>query len=192
MPISEDLKQIYSNYEDDRAFYDTVQLYHPNFKVYDGMPYPSETKYPSETLYPTEIDFVRQSYFLVRNIIDMELELEDGTPQTFSAFPFNVIQPQVGESQQDVGIILDNVSVEMVENIEVASKNFEQPIIMTFTVYMEGDLTPQITPIEMALTEIVIDMYTVSCKASRVDLFRRKFPWGANTYYDSKFKGLLV
>lgn len=192
MPISQDLQEIYSNYEETRAFYDTVQLYHPNFKVYDGMPYPSNDKYPSDTLYPTEIDFVRQSYFLIRNTENLELKLDDGTLQVFDAFPFNVIQPQVGENQQDVGIILNNVSVEMVENIEVASDNFEQPIIKTFTVYMEGDQEPQITPIVMALTEVVVDMYTVSCKASRVDLFKRKFPWGANTYYDSKFKGLIV
>ena len=64
--------------------------------------------------------------------------------------------------------------------------------MLTFTVYMDGDDTPQITPITLALTEIVIDMFTVTCKASRVDLFKRKFPWGENTYYDSKFKGLIA
>ena len=192
MAISEELKKIYSNYHDTRVFYDTVQLYHPNFKVTADMPYPSDLLYPSETLYPNEIDVNAQSYFLVRDTVDHSFDLEDLSTQLFQSYPFNVIQPQVGENQQDIGIVLDNVSQEMMQNIEAASLNSSVPIQMTFRVYMEGDATPQTTPIQLALTEVVVDMFAVSCKASRVDLYKRKFPYGENTYYDYNFKGLTI
>ena len=192
MAISDELKQIYSNYDDNRMYYDTVQLYHPNFNVTANSPYPSTTKYPSTTTYPTEIDYNAQSFFLVRDVVDHDFQLDDGSTWTFQSYPFNVIQPQVGENQQDIGIVLDNVSLELLSNIELAMGNTSIPIVMTFRVYMDGDTTSQITPIRMALTEIVVDMTTVSCKASRTDLFSRKLPWGKNTYYNSNFKGLIV
>ncbi len=192
MAISADLKEIYSNYDDTRRFYDTVQLYHPNFKVASATAYPSDDSYPSETEYPSEIDYTAQSFFLVRDDIDHDFQIADLSTQTFSAYPFNIIQPQVGEDQQDIGIVLDNVSLELLENIETAALNQSVPIQMTFSVYMDGDATSQITPIQLALTDIVVDMFTVSCKASRTDLFNRRFPFGENTYFDSKFKGLTV
>lgn len=190
MALSNELKKIYSNYDDTRRFYDTVQLYHPNFNT--STAYPSDDKYPSNTLYPSDIDYNAQSFFLVRDSVDHDFELEDASVQTFTAYPFNVIQPQVGEDQQDIGIVLDNVSLELLENIQIAAQNQNVPIQMTFRVYMDGDAGTQITPITLALTEIVIDMFTVSCKASRVDLFKRKFPFGENTYFDSNFKGLTI
>lgn len=190
MAISTELKKIYSNYDDTRRFYDTVQLYHPNFNT--STAYPSFDKYPSTTLYPMEVDYTAQSFFLVRDDTDHDFRLADGTIQTFTAYPFNVIQPQIGEDQQDIGIVLDNVGLEIITNIEEASRNQDVPIQMTFSVYMDGDDTPQITPITLALTEIVVDMYSVSCKASRTDLFSRMLPFGQSTYFDENFKGLII
>ncbi len=192
MALTQDLKEIYSNYDDTRLFYDTVQLYHPNFNVTDATPYPSAIKYPSITRYPSEIDYNAQSFFLIRNSTDKDLQLEDLTTQTFQSYPFDMIHPEVGANQQDIGIVLDNVSLEIITGINQASENTSVPIQMTFRVYIDGDVTPQITPIKLALTEIVVDMNTVTCKASRVDLFKRKFPFGENTYYNSNFKGLII
>lgn len=193
MALSNDLKQIYSNYSDTRQFYDTVQLYHPNFNSGLANYFPSEGRYPSDTLYPGDIDYRAQSYFLIRNIEDKDFYLDDGvTLQTFTAYPFNIIQPQVGEDQQDIGIVLDNVSRELIASIELAAQNQSVPIVMTFRVYMDGDLNSQITPISLNLTEVVVDSKTVSCKASRTDLFSRRFPFGLNTYYDQNFKGLII
>lgn len=192
MAISTELKKIYSNYDDTRRFYDTVQLYHPSFNATNVDIYPSNTSYPSDTSYPGDIDYNLQSFFLVRDDVDHSFQLEDATTQTFLAYPFNVIQPQVGEDQQDIGIVLDNISREILANIELAAQTTSIPIQMTFRVYMDGDVTPQITPITLNLTEIVVDMFTVSCKASRTNLFDRKFPHGANTYYNENFKGLII
>ena len=192
MAISNELKQIYSNYEDNRRFYDTVQLYHPNFNVEVASGFPSDTLYPSNALYPSEANYIGQSFFLVRDDVQHTFNLEDSIPQVFQSYPFNVIQPQVGEDQQDIGIILDNVSVEIINNVKIAAENISVPIEMTFRVYMEGDDESQITPIVLSLTEVSVDMFSITCKASRVDLFKRKFPWGENAYYDSKFKGLIV
>lgn len=210
MAISSELKQIYSNYDDSRRFYETVQLYHPTFDTTDV--YPRETSYPSDTSYPLDPDYDTFSYFLVRDtenqflstrINGMEYPNDISYPSDtsypmeedlieFVSYPFNVIQPQVGEDQQDIGIVLDNVSLELLQNIELASQNQSVPISMTFRVYMQGGGETQITPITLSLTEVVVDMFTVSCKASRVDLFKRKFPFGKNTYYNSNFKGLIV
>lgn len=192
MAISTELKKIYSNYDDTRRFYDTVQLYHPSFNAASITSYPSETLYPSATLYPTDIDYVAQSFFLVRDDINHTFNLEDASPQLYQAYPFNIIQPQVGEDQQDIGIVLDNVGREIITNIELASQNNSIPIVMTFRVYMDGDAGTQITPISLNLTEIVVDMFSVSCKASRADLFDRRLPHGENTYFNSNFKGLTV
>lgn len=192
MAISQALREIYSNYDNNVMFYDCVQLFHPNFNAANVTTYPSETLYPSDTLFPGEVDYNLQSFFLVRDIVDHSFQIADGTTQIFRSYPFNVIQPEIGSNQQDIGIVLDNVSLEILSNIELASQNPSVPIVMTFSVYMDGDVTSQITPISLALTEIVVDMFTVSCKASRTDLFKRKLPHGANTYYDSKFKGLIV
>lgn len=192
MAISTDLREIYSNYEDNRRFYDTIQLYHPNFNVEVAAGFPSDTSYPGENEYPTEANQVGQSFFLVRDDQPHTFKLSDGSDQDFEAYPFNVIQPQVGQDQQDIGIVFDNVSLGIVGNIEKAAENIAVPIMLTFRVYMDGSDESQITPITLALTEITVDMFTVTCKASRVDLFKRKFPWGANSYYDSKFKGLIA
>ena len=192
MAITDELKKIYSNYDDTRRFYDTVQLYHPNFNAEGIDTYPSETSYPSNASYPQEIDYNSQSFFLVRDDINHSFDLEDATTQLFESYPFNVIQPQVGEDQQDIGIVLDNISREILANIELAAENQSVPIVMTFRVYMDGDTTSQITPISLALTEVVVDMFTVSCKASRTDLFSRRLPFGKNTYFNENFKGLTI
>lgn len=191
MPLTDELKQIYSNYEDKRRFYDTIQLYHPNFNVEVAAGFPSDTLYPSNTLYPTEVNYIGQSFFMVRDV-DLHTFKVDGVDQDFQPYPFNVIQPQVGQDQQDIGIVLDNVSVEVVRNVQAAAENIAVPILMTFRVYMDGNDTTQITPITLAMTEITVDMFSITCKASRVDLFKRKFPWGEHSYYDSKYKGLIV
>lgn len=192
MAITTELAEIYSNYQDTRRFYDTISLYHPSFNAESVDVYPSATSYPSAASYPAEIDYTAQSFFLVRDDINHSFDLEDATTQLFEAYPFNVIQPQVGEDQQDIGVVLDNVSREVLANIELASNNTSVPIVMTFRVYMDGDTESQITPISLALTEVVVDMFTVSCKASRTDLFSRTVPFGQNTYYDYKFKGLIA
>lgn len=191
MALSAELKKIYSDYSDTRQYYDTVQLFHPTFNSGIVDYYPSDISYPSDSSYPNDVDYVSQSYFLVRDKVDHSFLLDDGvTLQTFSAYPFNVVQPQVGEDQQDIGIVLDNVSRELLANIELAATS-STPIVMTFRVYMDGDNNSQIAPISLNLTEIVVDMFQVSCKASRTDLFKRKFPFGDNTYYKYNFKGLL-
>lgn len=173
-------------------FWDCVQLMHPNFNVPADSPYPSDTSFPSDLSYPREIDINAQSFYLIRNDTDKTLKLEDGSSQIFRAYPFNVIQQEVGSDQIDIGIVLDNVSLEILNAIEDAAKNTSVPIQMTFSVYMEGDDTPQITPIQLALTEVVVDLFSVSCKASRVDLFKRRFPFGKNTYFLSNFTGLVI
>lgn len=192
MAISQELKEIYSNYSDNTMFWDAVTLFHPNFNVPTDSPYPADDSYPSDTSYPREIDYNAQSFFLIRDNVNHTLKLEDGSTQVFNGYLFDVLQQEVGSDQVDIGIVLDNVSLEIINGIELAAENTSVPIQMTFTRYMEGDDTPQITPILLALTEVVVDLMTVTCKASKVDLFQRRLPWGKNTYFLSNFEGLTI
>ena len=192
MALTTALKEVYSNYDDMRMFWDGIQLYHPSFNVTFDTPYPAVDRFPSPTAYPSAIDYNGQSFFLIRDNADHTLKVEDGSDQIFQGYPFDIIQPAVGEDQQDIGIVLDNVSLEIIGAIESAAANTEVPIQMIFFVFMEGSDVSQITPIHLALTEIVVDMHTVTCKASRIDLYKRKFPYGENTYYNSRFKGLVI
>ncbi len=190
--MTDELKKIYTNHADNRAYWDAVSLYHPSFNVPHSTPYPSKTRYPSKTIYPTKVDTIAQSFFLIRDTVNHSLQASDGSTQTFRGYPFNIVQPEVGAEQQDIGIVLDNVSLEIISSIELASQNQSVPIEMTFYVFMEGSPSSQITPIVMALTEINVDMFTISCKASMTDLFKRKFPSGSKAYFDSKFVGLEI
>jgi len=165
MALTADLREIYTNHNDNRMFYDSMELYHPNFS-------------------PT-------SKYLIRSNEDMTLNV-DSTPTLFEAFPFNIVMPEQGSDQQDIAIVLDNVSQEVIGEIESASANPETPIKMTYRIYIDDDLDTQITPIVLYLTNIVVDNYTISATATRSDLYNRRFPFGDTTYYDRKFEGLWL
>ncbi len=190
--LSKELTKIYTNYNDNRRYFDTVQLFHSKFNVVYPNSYPSKLRYPSNRSYPSKINYPEQSYFLVRDSENHAFQIDDGSSHVFQAYPFNIIQPEVGSDQQDIGIVLDNVSLEVIKNIELAAKTPSDPIQMVFRVYIEGSTVSQTTPLTLSLTEISVDMFTVTCKASRVDLYKRKFPFGNSAYFNNRFKGLYL
>ncbi len=193
MALSEELKKVYTNYNDTRMFYTTIQLYHPKFNIeYTYDIYPSNLRYPSETLYPSNIKYDLQSYFLVRDIDNHIFKLDDGSDQEFFSYPFNLIEPEVGSEQQDIGIVMDNVSLGLIEQIELAATDTTNPIELTYRVYIEGLDDPQMTSITLPITEVSVAGTNITCKASRVDLYKKKFPFGSLAYYGQQFPGLLV
>jgi len=163
--ISDELKQIYTNHSDTRMFYDAIELTHVNFS-------------------PT-------SKYLIRANEDMTLNV-DSTPTLFQAFPFNIVMPEQGSDQQDIAIVLDNVSQEIIAEIESASSNPETPIKLTYRIYIDDDLDTQITPIILYLTNIVVDNYVISATATRSDLYNRRFPFGNTAIFDRRFIGLYL
>lgn len=192
MALTQALKEIYTHHDEKRRHYDTVQFYHPNFGGYNTDAYPSETSYPSVTSYPSDLDIVSQSRFLVQNTENMTFNIEDGSTQIFIAFPFKLMLPEAGSDQQDIGVVLDNVSLELINEIESASLNTEVPIKMIYRVYIDGSTYAQNTPIELSITNLSVDMNSITATATRANLYDRRFPFGETTVYDRRFKGLYL
>ncbi len=191
MALTEELKEVYTNYADTRMHYDAISLYHPAFKVYDTTMLPSETSYPSDTSYPEEFNVTLNSHHLIRSNVDAFLEV-DGETVLFKAYPFNIVPPEQGSDQQDVQVVLDNVAREIIQAIEDASHYPEIPIVLTYRVYIDGSVLEQITPIRLTLTNITVNTSTIQATATRSDLYNRRFPYGQNSHYDNKFVGLYL
>jgi len=190
--ISQDLQEIYTNYNESRMFYEAIQLFHPNFDLQSDDCVPNDGSYPSDTSYPCNFNSSSASFFFIRANDTKSLKLEDGTTVDFYQYPFNVVLPEVGSDQQDIGIVLDNIVPQLSKEIQSAVLNPEIPIEMTYRIYIDGSDESQITPIKMSLTNIVADARTITAKASRVDLYKRKFPYGIDAYYNSRFQGLFL
>ncbi len=167
MALSEELKRLYSSNENRARYYDTLELTHSNFTA------------------PIRI---------VKDCDAQNFNLNTGDASTveFQAFPFDVKQPEAGSNQQEVSIVLDNVSRLPIEQLELAAENIDEPIIATYRVYMDGSADPQTLPLRMVLTNIVATNYTVSAVATRPDLFKRKFPTGSQAFFDDRFQGLYL
>ncbi len=189
--ISEQLQTIYANYNDTRRYYDTISLYHPNFDLDFGDCVPSITEFPRLDLYPCEGD-KSVGYFLIRDVEEHILRLEDGSTVTFKPYPFNIEMPEVGSEQQDINIVLDNVLPELSNQIQRAILNPTIPIKMTYRTYIEGSDEVQMSPITLSLTNLTATGKGITAKASRVDLYKRKFPYGGTTVFDRRFQGLWL
>lgn len=166
--ISDTLKRIYSNYNESRIFYDALELSHPNFI---------------------------NTHYIVRANKDATLNIGETAGSElviFRAYPFNVVLPEVGSDQQDIGIVFDNVSKQMIDEIEAASASPEYPIKMKYRVYLIDSPESQITPIELTITSLNVTATTVSATATRSNLYARRFPFGNTSTYNRRFSGLYL
>ena len=165
MALSEALKTVYSSNPVAVRAYDTVELSHSLFL---------------------------KTYYLVRDSQNHDWQLEDLSTVTFEAFGFNVKLPDAGSPQQDLAFQFDAISGVSVQELERAAENIEEPIKLVYRAYVDGYDTPQTTAINLVLTNVVADAYTISAMATRPDLYNRVIPNGANVFYDSRFKGLWL
>lgn len=104
--------------------------------------------------------------------------LVDGVLQTFVPIPFAAVLPRRdGEGQQDLQLAIGNIGSEMTAAIEAASAVPDEPIRCRYTVYIEGDTTPQYDPpFDLSLTDIVMSEAQMSATATRYNVFNRPFP----------------
>jgi len=164
MPISEELKEVYTSNRTDTRFYDTVELSHPAFS---------------------------QVYYLVRDTSAHLWNIE-GPSVTFMPYPFRLTLPEAGSNQQDLALSFDNVDRTFMKELERASEEIKTPIDVIYRVYIDGSSFCQITPLNLKLTNIVADPFAVSATASRPSLYEKKIPTGNEAFYDSRFKGLWL
>ncbi len=162
--MTQELKEIYSNINSQEVYYDAFKIVHPNFT----------------------------SNILLIKANENKIFTIDGSPATFLAYPIGCIVPSVGDDQQDFGIMLDNVSQDVIEQINLASLNPEIPISVTYYVFIDSDTVSQITPLTLVITSLNANLKTIQATATRSDLYARHFPFGATSYFDQKYVGLYL
>ena len=165
MAISNELKEVYSSNPKEIRHYETVEMSHSLFS---------------------------KTFYFVLDDSNHDWELEDASVVTFLAFPFQIKLPELGSPQQDISFVFSNVGREAMPELESAAENIEEAIKLTYRVYMDGFATPQTTAINLILTNIVVDNYSVTAVATRPNLYAKKIPTGNQSLFDRRFWGLYV
>jgi len=115
----------------------------------------------------------------------------DGAVREFIPIPFVVSLPErSGDGQQDLGITVGNIGKEMTIMVENAMKAPENPIRFRYTIFIEGNTTPQINPpFELTLTDVMLTQKALTGTATRYQVFNRSFP--NVVYKPSEWPGLV-
>lgn len=165
MALSQALKELYSSNTVGGRYYETVQLSHTNFS---------------------------KTFYLVQDTVSRDFCLDSGcaTTKTFEPFPFTVVMPEQGSQQQDLNVVFANMSDELIEEIDKASENTNEPIECIFRIYIDGYDIPQTDEIRLVITQVSVNDKTISGTATRPDLYAKSFPSGNNAFFDSRFIGL--
>lgn len=115
----------------------------------------------------------------------------DGKTQTFIAVPFEVILPsRDGEGGQDMSLAICNVGAEMMGALEKAIEDPTEAIRCRYTVYIEGNTTPQRDPpFELSLTDISANEQQVNATATNARIWNIPFP--SVVYRGEQWPGLI-
>ena len=165
MPLSDELKKIYSANPVSERFYDTIEISHSLFS---------------------------KIYYLVKDKENHNWQLEDTNVVTFEGFGLDIIKPKVGDVQQNISFVFDNVGREAMPELEAAAELITEPIKLVYRTYIDGSDLPQSSAMTLFLTNIVADNHTVTAVATRSDLYKRKVPTGNKAYFDQRFYGLFL
>lgn len=130
--------------------------------------------------------------YLVQAYKNVEALLEDGvTTATFKATPFRFTRPPTGENGlQELGVAIDNVDRRL-SDFFLGVKFSKAPVVVKYRVYLEDNLAvgpENDPPLVLYLTDVVMDTYQVTARATFVDLVNRKFP--AQPYTRTRFPSL--
>ena len=161
--MTEELKRIYSSNTVTQKAYDTVELYHPKFT---------------------------QTHYFIADVSPRDLALEDGSVMTFQPFGFSIEKPSTGDKQSGMAFTFSNALKLGSQEMELASEDLTQPIILTYRVYTDGSDQPQTDPIVLELTDVTTNAHTVAGTATRSNLYGRKFP--SRVFEPWVFKGLVT
>ena len=91
--------------------------------------------------------------------------------------------------EQDIQVVFQNVSREIIEGIEWAARMPEVPIKMRYFIFIDGEKDTQMTPITLTLGSVSADLKQISATAQRADLYKYFAP---TKKYDNRFWGLIV
>jgi hypothetical protein len=169
---SEALKEAYASATTSEVILNALEIIHPAFSV------------------PIRV---------VADYIPLTARLENSAPINpgelveFQAFTFDIVPPEVIDSGvPELQITIDNVSGEILENIELASGSLDL-LEVIWRVYLSSNPEegPQnAKPIRMIISSIDVDTTTIQARASLGDFVNKKFP--NNEYDDRRFPGLIT
>lgn len=163
MAVSEEMQRLYASAPTGELILETLELAHPLF---------AQTHYVTNAAEP------------------FTATLETLETVTFETLPFAARQPNSdGTGNQELGLVIDNVDREIIEELERAIADPTQRIAVTYRAFASSDLTaPGSTPIALSISEVSAGLTTVEASASRADVLNRKFP--AVLYEIGQFPGL--
>lgn len=166
MTISAELAAIYTSAPVDRHYIETLSLEHPGFPV--GVRY------------------------LTNERDGWTGTLEDGsTIVPFEYVPFTVIPPRsAAEGHIQLQVAIDNVSRELIDNLETLSETPTEPIVLTYRVYHSDDTTvvQNDPPMVLDIQSVTATNHLVSFNAGLTNIRDRPFP--SVLYTVEQFPGL--
>ena len=173
--LTEAIKEAYASAPAVGVLLDTLEIRHSAFIDDDG----------NATAIRVVADHKNLEAFL-----EQDAPLNGGEEVTFIAYSFTIDLPHVDDKASPRAVItIDNVSREIIENIERAVES-QEVIKVTYRPYLTNDLsTPQHNPpLHLVLSEIEANVHKITAKASFGDLANKAFP--NDTYTPSRFPGL--
>jgi hypothetical protein len=163
MPVSDELKRVYTSAPRDDYYIETLSIEHPLITTrYLTNQYPSFTA-----------------------------DLEDTTPITFEYVPFQVIPPRASEDAAlSLQVAIDNTSRELVDELEILSAQPTEPIILKYRVYTASDLTSPANdpPMTLDITSLNMTNSIITFSAGTTNL--RSLPFPKVLYTVEEFPGL--
>ena len=164
MPISDALRRIYASGDPDRRYVETLQITHPA---------------------------MTKAYYLTNDMQPWDFELEDGSVQTFDQMPFQIVLPKHdGEGRQDMNVTIGGVDQTIIEELELANEQPNDPLVITYRVYLDvANSQPQNDPpLTLTITQVSASMLSITGTAGRADILNRRFP--KRVYTITEFPGL--
>lgn len=161
--LTDAIKEAYASAPSNDAVFETIQLSHPS---------------------------IAEDIFLVRNRTDLELTLETSETVTFKACGFGMSLPKKGDSGlQELNLSIDNVDRRISDFLNTA-KNFTTKVSVTYRPYLQSDPSqPQMDPpLVLCLSDVKVDLFQCTGKASFADLLNKKYP--SQNYTRKKFPSL--
>lgn len=149
--LSDAIKEAYAVCPSDVAVLETLEISHPS---------------------------IGGTIYLVKNREDLTLTLEDDTEHIFEGVGFRMTLPSSGDNgSQSLTLAIDNVDRRVSDFLNTA-KNYPDPVTVKYRPYLSSDLTtPQMNPpLVLFLTDVMVNVFEVSGKASFADILNKKFP----------------
>jgi len=164
MPISAALKRIYASAPTDQQFLETLSFSHSLFS---------------------------KTFNLIADIKPWKFLNLAGVQVDYDVAPFKIQLPQTtsGSANQDLRVSLTNVGRLMMDELERANDNPQEPIVCIYRVYINQELTmPQSDELSLTIVDVQASMQQIDAVARRADILNRPFPF--TTYRPDTFPGL--